>query len=376
MPRIFQSPMKWSSPRTKGGVHNRNGFAVMRFNGRMKATGLKFHADNKKVCLGMLERWVEEQRHPELVSAQAISPAGVGTLYAAIERFEKARYPMLSQAAIKNYERAFAYFVKRDLPLDYPTLQQEVVTRNAAATSDAKEDRLASNTWRKYLQSFSTFYDFVVEQEWLRKNPIGTIGIPKRQQKVDILVYSREEIASICRQVRMVANHEDYALLLEMLSLTGLRISEALALRWIDITEKSLKVMTAKGGRPRILAIDPIPGLRETLEKITRVMEEYVKNAPGQRRRHSSKDNIFWWADPTDPRNVFNEAKQAIGMKDDGRTLHTLRGSAEWWWENDLGWDDRTICDMAGHTSRVRHQHYRTTPTAEELEHRLGRNAG
>lgn len=47
MPRIFQSPTKWSSPRTKGGVHNRNGFAVMRFNGRMKATGLKFHADNK-----------------------------------------------------------------------------------------------------------------------------------------------------------------------------------------------------------------------------------------------------------------------------------------------------------------------------------------
>ncbi|MEP7219087.1 MAG: tyrosine-type recombinase/integrase, partial [Bacteroidota bacterium] len=154
------------------------------------------------------------------------------------------------------------------------------------------------------------------------------------------------------------------------------RISEALALRWIDITEKSLKVMTAKGGRPRILAIDPIPGLRETLEKITRVMEEYATTSPGMRRRHSSKDNIFWWVDPTDPRNMFNEAKQAIGMKDDGRTLHTLRGSAEWWWENDLGWDDRTICDMAGHTSRVRHQHYRTTPTAEELEHRLGRNAG
>jgi integrase len=94
------------------------------------------------------------------------------------------------------------------------------------------------------------------------------------------------------------------------------------------------------------------------------------------RRRHSPKDNVFWWIDPTDPRNVFNEAKEALGMKDDGRTLHTLRGSAEWWWENVLEWDDRTICDYAGHTSRVRHQHYRTIPTYQELADRLRKHLG
>lgn len=371
MPRIFQSQNKWSSPRTKGAIHNRQGWAVMRYNGRMKATGLKFHPDNRKQCIAMLEKWVAELRHPEQFREQRPASHGVLTLYAAIDRFEKARYPMLSQAAVKNYERAFAYFVKRDLPLDYQMLYDEIVARNSAATSGAAGEKLAVNTWRKYVSSFSTFFDFVVEQEWLRKNPIASIGIPKRQQKLDVLIYSREEIAAICAQVRETANHEDYALLFELLGLTGLRISEALALSWVDITEKSIKVMNAKGGRPRILAIDPLPGLRETIERIRRVMEDYSRKAPGMRRRHSPKDNVFWWIDPTDPRNVFNEAKETLGMKDDGRTLHTLRGSAEWWWENALGWDDPTICDYAGHTSRVRHQHYRAMPTAEELEQRI-----
>ena len=213
----------------------------------------------------------------------------------------------------------------------------------------------------------------MVEQEWLRKNPVTSIGIPKRQQKVDVLIYSREEIAATCAQVRETPNHEDYALLFELLGLTGLRISEALALRWVDISDKSIEVMNAKGGRPRILAVEPVPGLRNTIERIKQVMEEYSRKAPGMRRRHSPKDNVFWWIDPTDPRNVVNEAKEELGMKDDERTLHTLRGSAEWWWENVLGWDDRTICDYAGHTSRARHQHYRVMPTAEELEQRINR---
>jgi hypothetical protein len=129
--------------------------------------------------------------------------------------------------------------------------------------------------------------------------------------------------------------------------------------------------MQAKGGKPRRIAVRTIPGLQALIDRLRKTMEQYAATPPGQRRRHSKPDFVFWWVDATDPRQVFNEAKKALGLGKDGRTLHTMRGSAEWWWENSLCWDDQMICDVAGHTSRARRAHYRAAPTVEELEARL-----
>ena len=188
----------------------------MRYDGKMKATGLKFHPDNQKACIAMLERWVNEIRNPATRQMQQPTVQGVLTLHEAVKRFEQAKYPLLGHAAAKNYERAFAYFVGPDLALEYQILYDDIVARNQAAVSGPVGVRLAQNTWRKYLTSYLTFFDFVVENEWLRRNPITSIGIPKKQQKLDVLVYSREDVAAICKQVRLTENHEDYALLYEL----------------------------------------------------------------------------------------------------------------------------------------------------------------
>ena len=371
VPRAKKNPDKWTSPRTKGTVHNRNGFAVMRFNGQKKTTGLKFHPDNERSCLMMLEKWVKSIQHPDLATVSApVRQSKIPTLYEAIERFEEVRYPALTHWTKKNYDRTFSYFARRDVPLNYTNVYQLIVERNSAAVNPDSGEQLAHNTRHKYLQYLKAFFDYVVEQEWLKKNPVEAIGLPRREAKKDILVYSRDEIQAIADEIRKRAGHEDYALLVELLGLTGLRISEALGLRWVDITERGVKVMNAKGGKPRNVPTRLIPGCPELLDRLRTLMEEYKTSPPGQRRRHSKPDFVFWWIDPTDPRLVFNEAKAQLELANDGRTLHTLRGSAEWWWENVLGWDERTICDVAGHTSQVRHSHYRTVPTIEELEAR------
>ncbi|HVJ27649.1 MAG TPA: hypothetical protein VM493_08890, partial [Vicinamibacterales bacterium] len=66
----------------------------------------------------------------------------------------------------------------------------------------------------------------------------------------------------------------------------------------------------------------------------------------------------------------MREAKAALGMNDD-RMLHELRKSALNWWEKSLFLPETVIDDMGGNTDRVRDQHYRTAPTAADLEARV-----
>jgi hypothetical protein len=146
MPRPRKDPDKWNSPRTEGAVHSRDGFAVMRFNGNKRACGLRFHPDNQRACIEMLEKWVLSIQFPELNGSRSPQSVDVPSLFGAIERFEEVRYPALGHRAKKNYDRAFSYFAKKDVPLEYRNVCDMVVHRNSAAISTESGEQLAHNT--------------------------------------------------------------------------------------------------------------------------------------------------------------------------------------------------------------------------------------
>lgn len=379
MPRKPPPPEVWRSRRYRGGIFNRAGWCWFRFSGRNHAPGIPFAPEYKADVITLYEAWVRSLKNPQPVAPAAVQRIDAPDLFSAVNQFERERFSGMTLATQKLYSRATSYYLRHHLPIDYTALKDDLVERNNQAASDTHPDRLAQNTRRKYLDYLWLFYEWVIEKGWLTENPVRAVGKPKKKKKADVFVYTRDEIALICEDLRSQPGQEDVALLVELLSLAGLRISEALGLRWMDILPNGLRILNAKGARPRTISLKMIPGLSDVLKRLKKLMDHYDKHPPGGRRRRSPPENIFWWTDATKPRTFFNESKARLGLDWGGRVLHTLRGSAEYWWEFTLGMEERTICDIAGHSSGTRNEYYRVTPTTEDLEdkdrHRRQREA-
>ncbi|MEO5931790.1 MAG: hypothetical protein ABIR47_17790, partial [Candidatus Kapaibacterium sp.] len=192
-----------------------------------------------------------------------------------------------------------------------------------------------------------------------------------------------------------------------------MRPTEALELSWQQVNDAGITVI-GKGALPQIqgktveerlemirrrtvkhrrIAIDALPGLRETIIAIRAAAEQPL---PRGARRTRGKEFIFRWKSTSHPRAAFDRACERMGLRP-SVTLGTLRNYALWWWENRLGIgeaeyedmsgsrkavavaDDTAPIDrlsMAGHSREVNRLHYRDVPTAEEIAARIERKRG
>ena len=108
---------------------------------------------------------------------------------------------------------------------------------------------------------------------WLEKNPCSRVKLPKRTggRRVTRTVLTAEQVNAIAGKLK-----EPYATLVLFLAATGLRIGEALAMKWTDFTDGVLHVTrriydgdvdAVKSKRSeRKLPIDPI--LMARMEKL------------------------------------------------------------------------------------------------------------
>lgn len=308
----------------------------------------------------MLDRWILEIEHPELAVPEEQDARSSMTLYAAIDEFRHLYYSGFSISKRDNYDRAFNAYAVTDMPL-----ADAAAVRTALASCNNSIE-LAPNTRNKYLGYLSLFFDECVRMGWISENPVNGIGVPPRLQKMEILIFTLEEVEAIVKEVEKRPDGHDYGLLYRFQAMTGIRIGETLKLWQADIDAKGIMVH-GKGRLPRIVPIDAIPGLRELLGEILT-----LQKVPGT-RHHGSDGKLFRWTDPGKPRQIFNDSCTATGIDRGSRTLHTLRGTAGWWMENVLGWDERTICDVLGQEPETRKKHYRTQPSTAELEARIAR---
>ena len=175
-----------------------------------------------------------------------------------VERWEAAVVPTLQATSADFYKRklrSHAVPVFGERPIS-------AIGRFDVESFLAEQTKMyCRNTIRGMRASMSLLFSWAVACGWLEKNPCSGVKLPQAGQKVKRTVLRPEQVLSIAGKLE-----EPYATLILFLAVTGLRISEAVGIRWDDFDGDTLhvcrRIYEGKTGQPKTKNSDrflPIP---------------------------------------------------------------------------------------------------------------------
>lgn len=220
----------------------------------------------------------------------------------------------------------------------------------------------ATATIARRLAALKAFYQFLVKENYVDKDPTGDLASPRLERKLPKIL-SVQEVERLLAQpdTRTIAGKRDKAML-ELLYATGIRVSELTSLNVgdVDVSEGFLRC-TGKGSKERMVPVGEIAlqalkvYLNEARPKLISSPSEQAMFVNHHGRRLTRQG--FW-------KIVKKYAAQA-GIKKE-ITPHTLRHSfATHLLEN--GADIRAVQEMLGHADISTTQIY-THVTKERLK--------
>lgn len=219
-------------------------------------------------------------------------------------------------------------------------------------------------TRQKYYRHLRVFYNWIVRQRWLDKNPCDDLQLPRPVQK-EAHYFSRREIALLFSFIRTNASNRDGMYLPQMIEFvcqTGLRLGEVHALRWEWIDNTYLRLprtesFVAKSGREDRIYLSR--EARSILAQLPRD-HEIVFNAPSPIQ--VSKRFLFW--------------RRRAGLS--SGSFHTLRHTCATWMAMN-GADIYIIKSHMRHSTlsiTERYMHVSPSETNSRIERALDRHSG
>lgn len=195
------------------------------------------------------------------------------------------------------------------------------------------------NTLRGMRVTLGRVLTWAVECGWLEKNPCSGVKLPQAGERVVRSILKSEDILAIVKEL-----DEPYATLVLFLAVTGLRIGEAVAIKWLDfdgdVLRVSRRIYEGKADSPKTKSSErdlPIP--HALLSRMRALGNgEWIFRA-----RNGS---------PVNPGNALKryvrpaveKAKLSIGGWHDFR--HTLVTSLR-----KGGWSSKVIANIVGHSN-------------------------
>jgi integrase len=236
MPRPRKNTERWSHPLYRMGVClNRKGTVYTEIGGVRTTTGLTWHEKNRKAALQILEKRVLEVLNPSSTLATE------KMLVEAIEEFSLTYLPNVSRGTQLQFRRAFVRLLPNNVALsDTDALRGMLI-------AGLSEYQAENNTKRALLKQSHTFFEFCIRQGWITKNPAKLVVKPK-SEKTEINPFTREDVQRMVSYNRE-AGRVEFALLLDFLGQTAMRIGEAMKLHWSAIDER--KIIVDRKGRDR-----------------------------------------------------------------------------------------------------------------------------
>lgn len=202
----------------------------------------------------------------------------------------------------------------------------------------------ATATVARRLAALKAFYQYLLRQRYIERDPTSNVDSPKLQKKLPKVL----TIGEVERLLGQPANDSPQSLrdkaMLELLYATGIRVSELISLNLSDVSlEMSYIRCTGKGSKERIVPVGTV-AVRALREYLSKGRSRLVSNGAEQAlfvNHHGSRltRQGFW-------KIVKRYAVEAQISKD--ITPHTLRHSfATHLLEN--GADLRSVQEMLGH---------------------------
>ncbi|MCT4619869.1 MAG: tyrosine-type recombinase/integrase [Marinisporobacter sp.] len=117
-----------------------------------------------------------------------------------------------------------------------------------------------TNTIRRKIHSLSSFFKFLLEMEYIEKNPMLSIHAPQEEKNIPIYI-KEKELKMLINAPEKHARFEEHKLrdkvLLELLIFTGARRSEVLNMDWddVDFGKKTIKIRKTKNKKQRLVPL-------------------------------------------------------------------------------------------------------------------------
>ncbi len=132
---------------------------------------------------------------------------------------------------------------------------------NAFALHLEENEGYAAATRARNLCAVHGFFEFMLSEGVLSRNPMASVTRPKLSDCSQATGLTRTELLMVLMAAKE-ASVEDFALI-SLLARNGLRISEALAIKWADFSEErgySCVHITRKGGRSAVAPLSAVTG--------------------------------------------------------------------------------------------------------------------
>jgi site-specific recombinase XerD len=173
------------------------------------------------------------------------------------------RLAALTCSAYERDVRACLTFLQAEGVCEWAAVRSPELRRFLAAEA---EHRPAPASQARTVAALKGFFRFLVENEYLERNPALVLRTPKKREALPDVLDHRELVRLLAAVERddvwerhFAGKRERDRLLLALFAYAGLRRSELLGLDWddVDLERRLLRVRKAKGGRQRTLPIHP-----------------------------------------------------------------------------------------------------------------------
>lgn len=244
-----------------------------------------------------------------------------------------------------NYRSDFKIFLNflsiNGIKPELQTLNTRDVRKYLVYLKNEKEYQ--NETIRRKINSLSSFFKFLTEQEYIIKNTMGSIKAPPKEERIPVYL-SDIEIEALIKATMKYGGENALRdkCFIKVLAYTGMRRQEALKLDWedIDFNQNIIKILHGKGKKQRIV---PMP------ESLMTDMWAYLQTRLPLSNQAVFLSNAGNRLTPSPAQNIFNKYKKKAGLDDKGYTIHKLRHSyASLLVQNDV--DLLSVQKLLGHS--------------------------
>lgn len=346
MPRfVTNSGDRWLHPHYRKAYcfKYRNGMVYTCVDSVRQATGFEWNRANKKLCLDILDKRVNEKIYGKQDNRDEIY------LLDLIKRFHKDQIKKTGPEQQRQYKIIYKKFLNENRPLSQlKDIRLSII--DAINTS-----KLAAATLKKRLIRIKRIFNYAIDLEWIEKNPITKSMLPTAAVK-EVIVCSNQHLELLIEHFKS-NNNTQMVLLIRFLNITAFRIQEALNMTWSDFHENYL-LIKGKGSKFRVLPLKSFPELNPLIEEIKTL----------------NPDKPFLWSHQQTPAKSMRRAMITLAKEHPeltwNITFHVLRKTTINYWRN-KGVETEVRNMIAGHTKDVEKVYYLTDPDIEYLEKKL-----
>lgn len=212
---------------------------------------------------------------------------------------------------------------------------RQISSRSCEDWAAKRSPEISASTYNNERDSIIAILGYGKREGLILDNP-ATVLQRRKQRRVEVVIPTREEFATLVRTLRgMDRRCQEAANLVELLAYSGMRLNEAVSLRWRDVqfeAEKFVVTGGEEGTKNHEVRIVPLfPAMRALLDRF------------GAALPHAADDYVIAIASA---KNAMASACKKAGLRD--FTHHTLR---HYFVSNaiELGIDFKVVAQWVGH---------------------------